>query len=639
MEIWSTEGTSFVDFADGYSYLSVIPPSFGVKREAISPFDLSTVLHEFTHQLALKGPFGWTCAYFQALRPTAKILTELSVREMLGETYDQLSDELREKVFVDIFSGDHSSMVANYHDLISAYRPLLEGLALFVQLDFQPSKTFDIASDPYLFMQELINTEFHVSYFGSEPHTPSLEEVFAQFAEVHAATHREGLLQLVFEGAEADPYFWGYLLVKGIQRRAAAIDPRLADPEVFFIFLQSYLFHDGSLVELCTVDHPTVYQNRVADHLATAIDGVVNADPRRLRTAVDAICEFQSAEIDSNYLDFAAAVREGETRAWQGEQLYLEVVNRVEEYVATWTWSVPASKLEAVGVDSAETLKHTSMMLFDILTKTMLAFKLRHSQRVLLGYHEKPGDPWVSVSTMDLSSNDTFLENIEAERFSTLKREIEAGAYIFARDDSRLSLPPADRESFEFALVNYLGEGRLLVLQDYDMYLVLGQERCKHLVRGDFTCTLPYFWERTSEGSALRSPVDSQLLEALGGLIFHETYRQLLQVVSFEHRPLERVDAKFVAAVYRDLWQRTFAGGRATPQELDGFVHRKAPGMIAKRQSELGLLRSLLRGEPVSLEEGKAPIAEINRRWRYFTGHDLILPGTDVEPSQAKLAV
>jgi hypothetical protein len=59
MKLCSTEDTACVNFSDGYSYVPWIPASFEVKREPVPPFDLSTVLHKFTLQLALSRPFSW----------------------------------------------------------------------------------------------------------------------------------------------------------------------------------------------------------------------------------------------------------------------------------------------------------------------------------------------------------------------------------------------------------------------------------------------------------------------------------------------------------------------------------------------------------------------------------------------------
>ncbi len=55
MQIWSLESKSFVDFADGYSYLQFLPDTFGIKKAHVEPADASVLMHEFTHQTALQA--------------------------------------------------------------------------------------------------------------------------------------------------------------------------------------------------------------------------------------------------------------------------------------------------------------------------------------------------------------------------------------------------------------------------------------------------------------------------------------------------------------------------------------------------------------------------------------------------------
>ena len=159
MQLWSPKQTAFVDFTDGYSYLPGLPILFGISRERIPPIELSTVLHEFTHQLALIGPFGWLCAYFQALRYLCRRSAELqgAIEQASPERQAVFAEvpQARDGWEVSIFYDEYSDVIANYKDLISCYRPLLEGMALYTQFDFVPSPAYDAGSDLFHFLLEL----------------------------------------------------------------------------------------------------------------------------------------------------------------------------------------------------------------------------------------------------------------------------------------------------------------------------------------------------------------------------------------------------------------------------------------------------------------------------------------------------
>ena len=161
------------------------------------------------------------------------------------------------------------------------------------------------------------------------------ECIYALFDDTKRAGFTSGLLRLLMESTTTAtaPYFWGYLMIKQIQRLLADIDPRLADPEVYFIFMQSYLFCDRRLVNLCSIAPRPAYQQHVLTFLRQSIAELVNAHPEHVRVAVDSICDYTKASVNYRFLDFAAAARSGEMFSWQDEALYKQYVDHIWTFV------------------------------------------------------------------------------------------------------------------------------------------------------------------------------------------------------------------------------------------------------------------------------------------------------------------
>ena len=152
MQVNSFQNQASVDFSDGYSYLPFVPINIGVKGAAITPADYSTLLHEFTHHCALKGPFGVLCAQIHGARAAlrklafieADVMSKAMARAQNGDALPAVSaDEILEAACADT--------LANFTDLFGTYRYWLEGIAMFAQLDLKISKDYDAASEAVYF--------------------------------------------------------------------------------------------------------------------------------------------------------------------------------------------------------------------------------------------------------------------------------------------------------------------------------------------------------------------------------------------------------------------------------------------------------------------------------------------------------
>ena len=669
MQIWSSEKSAFVDFADGYSYLPGLPVLFGISREPISHIKLSTVMHEFTHQLALKGPFGWLCAYFQALRYLCRRASQLQTALEQASPENQAVfakvPQARDGWDVSVFYNEYSDVVSNFKDLLSCYRPLLEGMALYTQFDFVPSRTYDVESELYRFLFELYNTEWRYRVknlatkedieaeaekrkTATETRTEAddqatKEYVYALFDEIKNAGFTNGLLKLVMESTTTDtaPYFCGYLIIKQIQRLLADKDPRLADAEVYFIFMQSYLFYDRRLVNLCSVDSRLTYQQHVLTFLCQSIAELVNANPEHVSRAIDSITNYTKAAIDYASLDFAAAVRDGEIASWKDSALLEHCSKQIQVRIQSIDQRFLTFEHPKLDEFTRElwTAGQRTIELFHELRQIMLSFKLRHTERASLDFTWNGRDPWVTMLSAEPGVS-YFYSRISLEEFVALEDDIKSGSFTFAHNDDRL-VPLYDKEVFYQTLSQYYKEekGKLLILQDYDLYLMMGKERFRVWIRGDFLHVEPVPLGSAATLQQTRSQDDLSVLRSIGSMFYHGEYLPLIQIPEFRDRPLVPSDIDFERKIYMALWPLVYPQTSALEEDLVKFMHQKAR-LIAAPGAGRTLLHTLFSNQRTEIDqEARSVIQSINRNWKHHTGRDLITLSEDATPQIAQLQI
>jgi hypothetical protein len=632
MQLWSQTDVSFVDFADGYSHLAFMPINFGMKPNELKPEDISTVLHEFTHQLALKGPFGWLCAYFQALRPIARVFSELQSRIEFPELFDHVNQDRDWGLYISLetFYEVYGDCLANYYDLIDAYRWLLEGIALFVQFDFDLSREFDVASEIFHFAAELVKTE----QFRIEG-TLNLADVFSFVDRARESKKQSGLLQIFLENTnpETASYFMGYLMLKQIQRILASKDARLKDTELFFILIQGYFFRDRKVIELSGVCPRQIYQQTVREFIWQSVSDLLSTDNTRISQLVDSIVNFDNSPVHPDLLDFAHLLREGSFSRWVDVDVVLELDRELTRYAE----ELEQSKI-FIGYrehdrfrELVDTSVEVAKFLFHTLRNIMLTFKMKHIHRAILGY-QLSDDENVLVTSIGVNGTPiSLMESMPLAEFIPIMREAEQHQYEIARDEGpRMPQPiymaftSGNWSEFVEILWDYYQQGKLLIVQDYDVYLMMGKERCRIQVRGDYLHVEPYHWQANANPNQITSEEDCQMLRSVGGYFHHREYLAHLQVPQIIGGPTVRQDKEFERETLQQMWKLVYPTCSATAKELDSFAEQKVK-IIAVTKFERCVLKSMYSMLEEHTEATIGAINAINRRWKHFTDRDLLI--------------
>lgn len=632
MQIWSQEYSSFVDFADGYSYLSFLPINFGVKTETITPADISTLLHEFTHQLALRGPFGWVCSYFQAVRSIAKIYSELHASIEFPNVFAKADvDDTYAKILAsETFFEVYGDCLANYYDLIDSYRWLLEGIALFVQLDFKLSTEFNTASEIFHFSIEMVKTE----QFRGEKNNPTLADIFAFVDNARESKYESGLLQILLENTKPDaaPYFMGYLMVKQLQRDLVKKDKRLQDPEIFFIFLQGYFFFDKTVINLCEVKPRCEYQTMVSSFVKQRVVDLLSCNIDNLKLIVDVIIDFENAPINFVYLDYSATIRTGQLVRWADREALNKCANNLVSYaIRTRDLEIFSGHREHVRFNEViETVVNGSITIFHKLRNIMQSFKLKHIERAILGFNVQSDDNYVVITSVGVHGSPLALwDTMPIEAFEPILREAQNGAFEIERNPGRMpailneALRKADMEQFAGILANLYRQNKLLIVQDYDLYLLPGRERCRLWVRDDFIRVDSYHWKQEDSAYQIKSRDDEQMLKQVGGFFYHGEYLPLLRVTKIIGGPDVTQDFDFGRNVLLNFWGLIYPQCKASDKEMNTFASQKLK-VISVSPYERQIMRSLYRKENPAIKQLDTAVHNINRRWQYYTGRNLL---------------
>ena len=307
MQIESLDQKSFVDLLDGYTYLPVIPDKYLRPDQAIlHPEYLSQVLHEFTHQLAMTNVFGAVSACLNSMAIGGQHMANyealcyyLPLVDIRDEKY---LDAAVQSETINLFLAHYARPLENYYLLVAGSRWLLEGIALFAEHDFHLSKEYNAASKHF---------EFLLSMLHSQPGGKSIttEDVDDFLNKSHDSDPSKLNKWLLMSNSEIStlPYFAGYIIIKGMQYILSLIDKRLADPEIFLIFISGYFFNDFRLLALCDIQSGSAFSQALKMHYTKAIEEIVHIESSLLESAVDRIVKYQQFPTgDFNHTDFSA---------------------------------------------------------------------------------------------------------------------------------------------------------------------------------------------------------------------------------------------------------------------------------------------------------------------------------------------
>ena len=219
----SGPGRSWTDIYTNHTFIAPLHPSLGVSdivEGRMPPFALPHFLHEVTHHTCLNSPVGIA-------------MTALSFRaRALAESEESLPEARMYDLRV--------------HTLLTLYRPLFEGLALFAEFDAIPAFS-RVATQPMHLALDLFVREAAVGKGEQE----MFQELF-KLLSGHRLTGDvvERKTSLLSEPLDSrDGYLVGYLVIKCFGTWAALVDSQFEDPDLALGYAIYHFFYDYELVD------------------------------------------------------------------------------------------------------------------------------------------------------------------------------------------------------------------------------------------------------------------------------------------------------------------------------------------------------------------------------------------------------
>jgi hypothetical protein len=272
MELWAADQrasfnpfTSLISFEPGGEESIVVPI-------VDYPFpEYSTIFHELTHLwCARSSRLGW-------------FLTGAAADAVLTWRHG---------------GGTHASLPENVWQLLWAYTPILEGLAMYAQLDYQAETNDDSLPSPVFLFTDLTN---HRLAYNMQ--LDKLLEMIREEAISQRKDQGRGLLELLFLGSERPDlifYLPGYLYIKALQQLLARRSSAFSRPAIFLPFIIK-LICDHPLIIKCARQSVVV-----RDILNELHQTITNISYDRLKTVSAWIAKHQSIEANFDHWDFYA---------------------------------------------------------------------------------------------------------------------------------------------------------------------------------------------------------------------------------------------------------------------------------------------------------------------------------------------
>jgi hypothetical protein len=261
----------------------------------------------------------------------------------------------------------------------------------------------------------------------------------------------------------------------------------------------------------------------------------------------------------------------------------------------------------------------------------MLAFKLKHMPRAILGY-QVFGDKVSVASVSVLGTPFTPRETIPLEVFRPIITEAQAGDFVIQQNDPKRMLPSEFSDAllgaepyitrFRELLHNYYSAKRLLIVQEYDVYVLSDRVRYRVWLRDSFLRVEPFLQNKPGQ-TDFRNPQYPKILEQIGRLFHHDAYLQLIRFPKLIPGPGVEPSTEFEISALLTLWKLLFPQNKASEKEFRVFAAQKAK-VVAVTPAERLLLQSLSASENVEVTGQLVNVHAINRRWRHLVGRDLI---------------
>lgn len=265
--------SSWVEVATNISHL----PGFTFSRHLapflqneIPPELVSPLLHEMTHHWCFDSPVGSTLALVRF--------------RLLGGAMQEIEGTLPPA------QGDQLWMdFARYHVTIEALRPVIEGLALFMEYDASNEGRYSYSA-PLLAAQLLCAG--HVKGMAAQGSNGSPEVAAARIGPLMRAYLQSCRIQFGVErkadllASPADPrdphghYLIGYLTMKSLWARMRVRADLMNNSDAVANYLRCYFFHDWGLVSAILEDAPgeIALATRVGQHVQRRLYELANGD-------------------------------------------------------------------------------------------------------------------------------------------------------------------------------------------------------------------------------------------------------------------------------------------------------------------------------------------------------------------------
>jgi hypothetical protein len=228
---------SWTDPFSGTVYLAGVDLAANLKQIVQVGRPLNNWLPSFLHE----GMHHWCCN--SAVGQTIAML-EARARVRLAEFVENENDtQLMKLVLEDLIRAE---------TVLRLYRPLAEGLALFMEFDAVPGQSENLSVPMLLAHQFFVQGEslkgVHKSEEISSRITGNLFESLIRARLTDTMERRKSNLLAQPLGCDKGGYLGGYLAVKFLNATAFAESDKFADSDLFASFLRSYFYEDFGFV-------------------------------------------------------------------------------------------------------------------------------------------------------------------------------------------------------------------------------------------------------------------------------------------------------------------------------------------------------------------------------------------------------
>lgn len=231
------------------------------------PIDfLPSFLHEATHHWCFFGSVGAALSLIH--RRARRQALMAAARDMDADE----AEDLKWKVFDDFIRYDSAMILL---------RPLVEGIALFMEFDVVPGDS-SISSDLLTLVQMLFRSPTEAGGRKSPLSDDRARELLFH-ARTSELIERKAHLLLSPLGLDAGGYLIGYLMVKNYWLSLAVKHERLWDRDLFAMYFIEYIFNDlGLVANILDPEHRDVFAvEALTNYLAGRLTGLQGLDPNK----------------------------------------------------------------------------------------------------------------------------------------------------------------------------------------------------------------------------------------------------------------------------------------------------------------------------------------------------------------------